>query len=120
MGIVFGYVALVVSGFTALYAPPSAMVMGKRFGSEEVSLRRASAMAFLPAIFVPLIIFVVVAAFLIDEMGTGTVTLKGIIGVAAFMEMISIVLLIPVTAVVFGISLIVGRRGLNKGQRGRA
>ncbi|WP_291729311.1 hypothetical protein [Leisingera sp. F5] len=116
MGIFFGYVALVVSGLTAVYAVIAGIVMGHRLGKKEVPLKSAFSVTFLPVLLVPMVIFLIVAAFHVGEMGQGVVTFSGILGAALFMERISMSLLVPVTSVFFGLSLFLGRRALDKAQ----
>ncbi|KIC16638.1 MULTISPECIES: hypothetical protein [unclassified Leisingera] len=118
MGIVFGYVALVVSGFTAIYAVIAGIVMGHRLGKNEVPLKSALSVTFLPVLLVPMVIYLIVAAFHVGEMGQGVVTLSGILGAAFFMERLSMSFLMPLTAAVFSIALIVARLRRQNSQRG--
>jgi len=118
LGIFFGYVALVVSVFTAAYAVVAGIVMGRRFGRKEVTMKRALSVTFIPTLIVPMVIFLIVAAFQVDEMGQGVVTLSGILGAAIFMERLSMSLLMPLTAAVFTIAMIISRLRRQNSHRG--
>ncbi|UWQ33286.1 hypothetical protein K3555_01835 [Leisingera sp. M527] len=81
-------------------------------------MKQALSVTFLPVLLVPMVIFLIVAAFQVGEMGQGVLTLSGILSAAIFMERISMSFLMPFTAAVFAIAMTIARLRPQNSQRG--
>ncbi|KIC28424.1 hypothetical protein [Leisingera sp. ANG-M6] len=110
MGIALAYFALIVTGVVAFLAIPVALIAGSDFGMRQTTWRRAGILTFGTSFAVPSVIFLVIAMLVWDDLTGEPIAGNGILWFALVMEAISASILVPVTAVAFGVGWLFGTR----------
>ncbi|WP_152612220.1 hypothetical protein [Leisingera sp. ANG-S5] len=110
MGIALLYLGIVVTVFAALFTLPAAWVNGDRVGNKETVLWRAAGFTLLPAGIICLAAYVVAGFAFLPDLSPNPVSFFEYVKFAAAGTAASCVVLVPISALVFGAAWFLGRR----------